>query len=67
MMNETDEITKIKKDDIWAYICNLTPTDMIEYGNVLPRPGEETAWYDRLPASLRIVSRHSVYRENFAL
>ena len=68
MMNETTEITKMKKDDIWAYICNLAPTDMIEYGNVLPRPGEETAWYDRLPASLKnYLATLGTTRENFTL
>jgi phenylpyruvate tautomerase PptA (4-oxalocrotonate tautomerase family) len=67
MMNEANEITKIKKD-IWVYICNLAPTDMIEYGNVLPRPGEETAWYDKLPASLKdYLATLGTTRENFTL
>jgi phenylpyruvate tautomerase PptA (4-oxalocrotonate tautomerase family) len=68
IMNETNEITQIKKDDIWVYICNLAPTDMIEYGNVLPRPGEEKAWYDKLSASLKgYLSALGTTRENFTL
>jgi phenylpyruvate tautomerase PptA (4-oxalocrotonate tautomerase family) len=68
IMNEANEITQTKKDDIWVYICNLAPTDMIEYGNVLPRPGEEEAWYDKLPSSLKnYLATLGTTRENFTL
>src|SRR6202007_1545961 len=41
MMEEVGHITGIESQDIWVYLCNLAPTDMVEYGHVLPRPGEE--------------------------
>jgi phenylpyruvate tautomerase PptA (4-oxalocrotonate tautomerase family) len=53
MMEEVSRITGVKKEEIWVYVCNLTPTDMVEYGHVLPKPGEETAWFDGLPKSLQ--------------
>jgi hypothetical protein len=53
MMREVAQITGVKEDDIWVYLCNLAPTDMVEYGHVLPQPGEEAAWYDRLPKPLQ--------------
>jgi phenylpyruvate tautomerase PptA (4-oxalocrotonate tautomerase family) len=53
MMEEVSRITGVKKDQIWVYVCNLAPTDMVEYGHVLPIPGEETAWFDSLPKSLQ--------------
>jgi hypothetical protein len=53
MMREVAKITEVREDDIWIYLCNLIPTDMVEYGHVLPQPGEEAAWYDRLPKALR--------------
>ena len=53
MMREVAQITAVKEDDIWVYLCNLAPTDMVEYGHVLPQPGEEAAWYDRLPKPLQ--------------
>src|ERR1700727_1876594 len=53
IMEEVSGITGIKEQDIWVYLCNLAPTDMLEYGHVLPKPGEETAWFDRLPKSLQ--------------
>jgi phenylpyruvate tautomerase PptA (4-oxalocrotonate tautomerase family) len=53
MMQEVSAIAAIPEQDIWVYVCNLDPTDMIEYGHVLPRPGEEGAWYDSLPKPLQ--------------
>jgi len=53
MMREVSAITGVKESDIWIYLCNLAPTDMIEYGHVLPRPGEEQAWFGGLPDELR--------------
>jgi hypothetical protein len=29
------------------------PTDMIEYGHVLPMPGKEKAWFESLPETLQ--------------
>jgi phenylpyruvate tautomerase PptA (4-oxalocrotonate tautomerase family) len=53
MMEEVSRITGVKKEEIWVYVCNLAPTDMVEYGHVLPKPGEETTWFDDLPKSLQ--------------
>jgi phenylpyruvate tautomerase PptA (4-oxalocrotonate tautomerase family) len=53
VMHEVAQITGVKEDDIWVYLRNLEPTDMVEYGHVLPLPGQEAAWYDRLPKPLQ--------------
>jgi phenylpyruvate tautomerase PptA (4-oxalocrotonate tautomerase family) len=53
MMEEISRITGVKEEEIWVYVCNLAPTDMVEYGHVLPKPGAETAWFDGLPKSLQ--------------
>jgi phenylpyruvate tautomerase PptA (4-oxalocrotonate tautomerase family) len=69
MMDEVSRITGVKKEEVWVYVCNLTPTDMVEYGHVLPRPGEETAWFDGLPKSLQNHMKQlgGTTRENFTL
>ncbi len=69
MMDEVYRITGVKKEEIWVYLCNLAPTDMVEYGHVLPKPGEETAWFDGLPKSLQDHMREvgGTTRENFIL
>jgi phenylpyruvate tautomerase PptA (4-oxalocrotonate tautomerase family) len=34
---------------VWVYLNELPPRQMIEFGHVLPEPGEETAWAAALP------------------
>jgi phenylpyruvate tautomerase PptA (4-oxalocrotonate tautomerase family) len=53
MMQDISGITGVAQENVWIYLCNLNPTDMIEYGHVLPPPGQEKAWFERLPGSLR--------------
>lgn len=53
IMKDVSQIAGVREDSIWIYICNLEPTDMVEYGRVLPAPGEEKAWFESLPESLR--------------
>lgn len=69
IMDEVSRITDVQTEEVWVYICNLAPTDMVEYGHVLPKPGEETAWFDGLPKSLQDHMRElgGTSRENFAL
>jgi phenylpyruvate tautomerase PptA (4-oxalocrotonate tautomerase family) len=68
MMEEVSRITGVSKEEIWVYVCNLTPTDMVEYGHVLPKPGEEIAWFDGLPKSLQDrMIKLGATRETFTL
>jgi hypothetical protein len=68
MMEEVSRITGVSKEEIWVYVCNLTPTDMVEYGHVLPKPGEEVAWFDALPKSLQDrMIKLGATRETFTL
>lgn len=53
IMREVAQIAVVKEESIWIYLCNLAPTDMVEYGHVLPQPGSEADWYDRLPKPLQ--------------
>ena len=50
---EVSRIAGISQESIWVYLCKLEPTDMLEYGHVLPAPGNEEAWFERLPPSLQ--------------
>jgi phenylpyruvate tautomerase PptA (4-oxalocrotonate tautomerase family) len=68
MMEDINRITGIGNDNIWIYVCNLAPTDMVEYGNVLPVPGEEKQWFEHLPQSLqRYLASEGTTAENFTL
>jgi phenylpyruvate tautomerase PptA (4-oxalocrotonate tautomerase family) len=53
IMREVSAITGFKEQDIWIYLCNLAPIDMVEYGHVLPPPGQEQVWFENLPAELK--------------
>jgi phenylpyruvate tautomerase PptA (4-oxalocrotonate tautomerase family) len=68
MMKDINKITGIGDDNIWIYLCNLAPTDMVEYGHVLPRPGKEKQWFEQLPQSLqRYLASVGTTAENFTL
>ena len=68
IMNDVSRITGNPIDDIWVYLCNLAPTDMVEYGHVLPKLGEEQQWFASLPLSLRkYLESLGVHQESFQL
>ena len=45
--------TKLKKDFVWVYLEDLPPQQMIEYGEILPKSGDEKKWFKSLSISLR--------------
>ena len=45
--------TNLKKDFVWVYLEDLLPKQMIEYGEVLPKSGQEKKWFNSLTPSLR--------------
>jgi phenylpyruvate tautomerase PptA (4-oxalocrotonate tautomerase family) len=53
IMRDVARIAGIDETLIWVYLCNLEPTDMVEYGQVLPPPGREQEWFDALPSALQ--------------
>lgn len=68
IMRDVSQIAGIKEESIWVYLCNLEPTDMVEYGHVLPAPGEEKAWFGSLPESLRLyLAGLGTHKDNFTL
>jgi len=38
---------------IWAYIDEITPSQMIEYGQILPAVGDDHVWFSTLPISIQ--------------
>ena len=47
------KVLKLPKENIWVYLEDLKPNQMIEYGEVLPKSGEEKIWFDQLSPKLK--------------
>ena len=45
--------TNLKKDYVWVYLEDLSPDQMIEYGEVLPKSGQEKKWFNSLSPRLK--------------
>ena len=45
--------TKLDETQVWVYIIDLPPSQMIEYGAVLPESGKEGKWFKSLSNKLK--------------
>ena len=45
--------TKLDETQVWVYIVDLPPSQMIEYGAVLPDSGKEVQWFKGLSNKLK--------------
>lgn len=45
--------TKLASHQIWAYLDELAPSLMIEYGQILPPVGNDKVWFSTLPDSVQ--------------
>ena len=45
--------SKLDETQIWVYIVDLPPSQMIEYGEVLPESGKENEWFNNLSSKLK--------------
>ena len=45
--------SKLDETQIWVYINDLPPSQMVEYGTVLPESGKEQEWFKNLSPKLK--------------
>ena len=45
--------SKLDETQVWVYILDLPPAQMIEYGVVLPESGKERVWFSKLSKKLK--------------
>jgi phenylpyruvate tautomerase PptA (4-oxalocrotonate tautomerase family) len=46
-------VLKVPDSVVWVYLNELAHNDMVEFGRVLPEPGDEQAWMADMPSELR--------------
>lgn len=46
-------VSRIAGHQIWAYIDEVSPGQMIEYGQILPTVGDDSVWFSTLPAAIQ--------------
>lgn len=46
-------VTGAAEDAVSILLCELPAANFVEYGRVVPAPGEEDAWFSSLPDGLR--------------
>jgi hypothetical protein len=46
-------VLKVSDSVVWVYLNELAHNDMVEFGRVLPEPGDEQAWMADPPSELR--------------
>ena len=49
MAEAVGEAAGVRRTGVWVYIAELPARQMIEYGYVLPDPGDEEVWTNALP------------------
>ena len=45
--------SKLNETQVWVYIIDLPPSQMIEYGEVLPESRKEKEWFSKLSKKLK--------------
>jgi 4-oxalocrotonate tautomerase family enzyme len=53
MLDAVAEAASVPRTSVWIYIVDLQARQMVEFGHVLPEPGDEPAWAAALPQSDR--------------
>lgn len=43
------EALGLPRYSVWMYLSELPPRAMSEFGHILPKPGDEAAWFEALP------------------
>jgi len=50
---EVSDIAEVSKEEVWVYVSDIPGPSVLEFGHVLPPPGEEAAWFANLPSELQ--------------
>ncbi len=51
--DEVSTIAGSSRENIWVYISDIPGPSVLEFGRILPLPGEEESWFENLPLQLQ--------------
>jgi phenylpyruvate tautomerase PptA (4-oxalocrotonate tautomerase family) len=53
MATAVQRVAGVPRQFVWVYLNELARTDMIEFGSVLPVPGQEATWIEAMDPEIR--------------
>lgn len=53
IVDDVCAIADASRENVWVYISDIPGTSVVEFGHILPQPGEEEAWFAKLPRGLQ--------------
>ena len=53
IVDDVCTITGAPRESVWVYISDIPGSSVLEFGHILPQPGEEDAWFTKLPPDLQ--------------
>lgn len=53
LADDISKITDIERESVWVYISDIPASGVLEFGHVLPQPGQEDDWFAKLPEGLQ--------------
>src|SRR6185312_12412704 len=56
IVDDVCAISDVLRGNVRVYISELSATNIMEFGQITPQPGEEDAWFAKLPHDLQELS-----------
>src|SRR5262249_41160623 len=53
IVDDVCAISDASRENVWVYISDIPGTSVVEFGHILPQPGEEDAWFAKLPHDIQ--------------
>lgn len=53
LVSDIGTLANVGREDVWVYISDIPARGILEFGHVLPPPGDEDAWFANLSEALQ--------------
>lgn len=52
--HHVSNIADVERENVWVYISDIPAEGVLEFGQVLPPPGQEDKWFASMPEPLQV-------------